>query len=62
MTLTWDDLPGDTAVHFSDMETAIDRVNHVIDAGDSDYDLDDFRADIEEIKDYVIRIEGELSR
>jgi hypothetical protein len=62
MSLTWDDLPGDTAMHFSDMEQTIDRVNRALDGSADGYDLDDLRIDVEEIKDWVIRIEGELSR
>jgi len=62
VSLTWDDLPGDAAMNLSDMEQTLHRVSRALDGKAEGYDLEDLRLDLEEIKDYTTRIEGDLSR
>lgn len=67
MGLTWDDLPGDSASHIADLEENVDRIVHQLDRAsnnniDTGYELTDLRQDVQILKDYLIRLEGELSR
>jgi hypothetical protein len=67
VSLTWDDLPGDSASHIADLEENVDRIVHQLDRASNDnietgYELADLRQDVQILRDYLIRVEGELTR